>query len=97
MTNRTLIDQLNRNACLLRHEWIALLSSWTEAESAYARGLAVEAARAQFGNQIYVRGLIEFSNYCKNNCLYCGIRRDNGKAVRYRLSQADILACCQTG
>lgn len=61
------------------------------------RQAAVETARESFGHQIYLRGLMEFSNYCKNNCFYCGIRRDNTKAQRYRLSEADILACCEVG
>lgn len=50
-----------------------------------------------YGNRIYIRGLIEFTNYCKNDCYYCGIRRSNGKAERYRLTRADILACCDEG
>jgi len=59
------------------------------------------AARAaslkQFGNKIYIRGLIEFTNYCKNDCYYCGIRCSNNKATRYRLSKEEILSCCQNG
>ena len=50
-----------------------------------------------YGADVYLRGLIEFTNYCKNNCLYCGIRRDNKKAVRYRLSKESILQCCKEG
>jgi biotin synthase len=46
---------------------------------------------------VYVRGLIEFTNYCRNDCYYCGIRRSNERAVRYRLSHEQILACCETG
>jgi len=51
----------------------------------------------QFGNKIYIRGLIEFTNYCKNDCYYCGIRCSNNKAIRYRLSKGEILSCCQNG
>ena len=47
-----------------------------------------------YGKEIFVRGLIEFTNYCKNDCYYCGIRCSNKKANRYRLSEEDILACC---
>ena len=50
-----------------------------------------------FGRAVYIRGLIEFTNICKNNCYYCGIRRGNDKAVRYRLSKEQILSCCRTG
>ena len=50
-----------------------------------------------YGNEIYVRGLIEFTNYCKNDCYYCGIRRSNRNAQRYRLTEEDILVCCREG
>ncbi|MBO4317767.1 MAG: [FeFe] hydrogenase H-cluster radical SAM maturase HydE [Mailhella sp.] len=58
---------------------------------------AREAAVSVFGKSIYMRGLIEFTDHCKNDCLYCGIRRSNKKARRYRLSREDILASCETG
>ena len=50
-----------------------------------------------YGKAVYIRGLIEFTNYCRNDCDYCGIRRSNAKAVRYRLDKADILECCRDG
>ena len=50
-----------------------------------------------YGTDVFIRGLIEISNYCKNNCLYCGIRRDNKNVKRYRLTPDDILKCCETG
>lgn len=50
-----------------------------------------------FGNVVYTRGLIEFTNYCKNDCLYCGIRRSNKNAERYRLTKEEILVCCRKG
>lgn len=53
--------------------------------------------RQNYGDEVYIRGLIEFTNYCKNNCFYCGIRKDNKKAVRYRLSKDEILSCCNEG
>ncbi len=58
---------------------------------------ARETARSVFGREIYVRGLIEISNVCRNNCYYCGIRRGNQEADRYRLSREEILACCGNG
>ncbi len=66
----------------------------------YDEALASEADRVRrkiYSTDVYIRGLIEFTNYCKNNCLYCGIRRDNAKAVRYRLNKEEILACCREG
>ncbi len=53
--------------------------------------------REHYGDSVYIRGLIEFTNYCKNNCYYCGIRRDNRCAERYRLNKEQILACCKEG
>lgn len=58
---------------------------------------ARNAAQRIYGNKVYIRGLIEFTNYCKNDCLYCGIRRSNRCAERYRLSEEQILSCCATG
>lgn len=53
--------------------------------------------RENYGDEVYIRGLIEFTNYCRNNCYYCGIRRDNRCAERYRLTKEEILACCDEG
>ncbi|MGM9682965.1 MAG: [FeFe] hydrogenase H-cluster radical SAM maturase HydE, partial [Eubacteriales bacterium] len=53
--------------------------------------------REIYGDEVYIRGLIEFTNYCSNNCYYCGIRRDNRKLQRYRLSKEEILSCCEEG
>ena len=62
--------------------------------------LAEEAVRIRkevYGTDVYTRGLIEFTNYCKNDCYYCGIRRSNPNAKRYRLTEEEILACCENG
>lgn len=61
------------------------------------RDIAAQIAREQFGFGIFTRGLIEISSYCRNNCYYCGLRRDNKNASRYRLSDEEILACCKDG
>ncbi len=53
--------------------------------------------RENYGDKVYIRGLIEFTNYCRNNCYYCGIRRDNKNAERYRLTKDEILLCCNEG
>ena len=58
---------------------------------------AVRIQKKYFGNKIYTRGLEEFTNYCRNDCYYCGIRRSNTNAVRYRLTKEEILQCCENG
>ena len=58
---------------------------------------ALEVRHAAYGNRVFFRGLIEFTNYCKNDCYYCGIGRSNSQVHRYRLSDEEILSCCRTG
>lgn len=53
--------------------------------------------REHYGDEVYIRGLIEFTNFCKNNCFYCGIRAGNTAAARYRLTKEEILFCCEEG
>ncbi|PCG18862.1 [FeFe] hydrogenase H-cluster radical SAM maturase HydE [Brachyspira sp. G79] len=63
----------------------------------YLRVKAREKADKIFGKYVFMRGLIEFTNYCKNDCIYCGIRKSNRNAERYRLNKEDILYCCELG
>ena len=63
----------------------------------YLRVKAREKADKIFGKYVFMRGLIEFTNYCKNDCIYCGIRKSNKNAKRYRLNKEDILSCCELG
>lgn len=58
---------------------------------------AVQKRLQHYGKAVYIRGLLEFTNYCKNNCYYCGIRAGNSSASRYRLTQEEILTCCEQG
>ncbi|MCD8300803.1 MAG: [FeFe] hydrogenase H-cluster radical SAM maturase HydE [Clostridiales bacterium] len=58
---------------------------------------ALRLRRQHFGNDVYIRGLIEFTNICKNDCRYCGIRKSNANLPRYRLSEDEILSCCEAG
>ena len=97
MTNTQRIDLLNREHRLDADQWEALFSTWTETDLSYAMTLAREIAVKRFGKKIYFRGIVEFSNICKNDCYYCGIRCSNRKVSRYRLSPEDILACCSEG
>lgn len=77
----------------LCHLLTAATTDEVEALTRRAQGVAQQ----HFGTGVFVRGLIEVSNYCKNDCLYCGIRRGNGHAHRYRLSDEQILAACENG
>ena len=93
-----LIDRLEKDKSLKREEWVLLFEHFEEPGlSEYLFDKAVRISKEVFGNKVYTRGLIEFTNYCKNNCLYCGIRRDNRNASRYRLTKEDILSCCEEG
>jgi len=97
MNNRELIDLLNRQHRLEEKQWVQLFETYTEDDLTCAMNLAREITVARFGKRIYFRGIVEFSNICKNDCLYCGIRCGNKKVSRYRLTPEDILACCDEG
>lgn len=97
MDNRGLIDRLSAEKALSRESWTQLISTYTPGDRAYAAGIARELSLARFGHGVFFRGIVEFTNYCKNDCLYCGIRRDDRDVQRYRLERDDILACCRDG
>lgn len=93
-----LLDKLQREGGLAREEYLALIGKWQSVPlraELFAR--ARQIAGNLYGRDIYLRGLIEISNHCKNDCYYCGIRAGNRDVVRYRLSSEDILACCARG
>lgn len=92
-----LIDKLYDTSELSREELLQLLAGLDEASTAYLHEKAHDKRMSTYGNKVYMRGLIEFTNYCKSNCIYCGIRRDNKNADRYRLDKETILACCKEG
>lgn len=92
-----LIDKLEKETCLTREEWVTLLEGRSQEAAEYLFQKARKWQKKYFGNKIYTRGLIEFTNYCKNDCYYCGIRKSNQKAQRYRLSQEEIMECCHVG
>ena len=93
----TLIDKLERQRVLEKEEFMALLEGRSDELAAYLFIKARAIRQRAYGNSVYMRGLIEFTNYCKNDCYYCGIRRSNKHADRYRLSKEDILSCCEEG
>lgn len=94
---KELIDKLYLNQELTSAEFKALIEGRTPALSEYLFEKSRQVRMTHYGNDIYMRGLIEFTNYCKNDCYYCGIRKSNSKVQRYRLTEEDILNCCQTG
>lgn len=91
----TMIDKLEKNQNLSDSEFLALLGTDQHDQTLFSR--ADKVRRRNYGDAVYIRGLIEFTNYCKNDCFYCGIRRGNQKAERYRLNREEILFCCREG
>ena len=83
----TLIDQLRDTHLLSKEEWMFLIENRTRDVSEYLFSQAREVRHQHYGHDVYIRGLIEFTNYCKNDCIYCGIRKSNLNACRYRLSE----------
>lgn len=92
-----LIDKLFETRSLTVEEYVRLLDNRTSEAEAYLREKAVQVRKSVYGNSVYIRGLIEISNICKNNCYYCGIRAENGNCDRYRLTSDDIFRCCEEG
>ena len=94
----SLIDRFIESHNLSKSEYVELLEHWENEETvSRLREEAVRLRKQYYGNKVFTRGLIEFTNYCKNNCYYCGIRNGNRHATRYRLTEDKILACCQNG
>ena len=94
---KKLIDKLAQTHNLNKEEFKTLLENRNPENSRYLLEKAKEVRDANFGKEVYIRGLIEFTNYCKNDCLYCGIRKSNLNASRYRLTKEEILSCCENG
>jgi len=92
-----LIDELYKTSNLNKEELLDLLNNIDDDNISYLHYKANEKRLEHYGNKVYMRGLIEFSNYCKNDCLYCGIRKSNNNANRYRLTKETILECCKEG
>ncbi|MBR6557733.1 MAG: [Clostridia bacterium] len=94
---KKLIDKLYNTSSLEEAEYLHLINNRTPEVTEYLRSLAVEVRKKHYGNKVYIRGLIEISNYCKNDCLYCGIRRSNKLVERYRLTEEEIISCAHVG
>ena len=81
---KKLLDELSQEA------YAGPLSKYLFAAARFVR-------EKSYGHNVFLRGLIEFTNYCKNDCYYCGIRHSNTNAERYRLTKEEILQCCENG
>lgn len=92
-----LIRKLEQTRSLTRTEYEYLITHRSQEAADTLAQKAVSARRQIYGSAVYVRGLIEISNICKNDCLYCGIRRSNRHCERYRLDAGQILSCCMEG
>ena len=96
---RELVEQLTSTGGLDNASLEALLTQCATDDGVLQllRDNAVRTAQKQFGHGIYIRGLIELSSYCHQDCLYCGLRRSNRSAERYRLTMEEVMACCREG
>lgn len=92
-----LIDKLEKEHILSKSELTEIILEHTPETDEYLFEKARAVRERLYSKDVYMRGLIEFTNYCKNDCLYCGIRRSAKNAERYRLTEEQILDCCETG
>lgn len=96
-TNIELIKKLRKDTILESHELKQLLTTLTKEDEEFLYSQAREVKKEVYGDEVYIRGLIEFTNYCKKDCVYCGIRASNRNADRYRLSFDEIMECTDLG
>ena len=92
---KQLIDRLEAQHSLSIEEYEYLIENQSDELAAYAAEKAVALRKQVYGTDVYIRGLIEIGNICRNDCYYCGIRRSNPACDRYRLSEAQILDCAR--
>ena len=92
-----LIDKIHQKHTLTAEEYRSLLLCEDTTTNVYLQKKAQQTTIDRFGNAVFIRGLIEISNRCRNNCLYCGIRKGNTMVSRYALSRETILSCCREG
>ena len=97
MQVRNIIDKLYNTTNASREELLFLLDNLSQENKAYLIEKSHKVALKNYGKNVYIRGLIEFTNYCIRDCKYCGIRKSNGKADRYRLTIEEILECADIG
>lgn len=92
------VEKFLKDHSLSLEEYRELLGRWQEEDVRQILiSEAVKLRKKYYEDKVFTRGLIEFTNYCKNNCYYCGIRKGNHNAQRYRLTKEEILECCKQG
>ena len=94
---KNLVDKLEKEHILTVDEFTFIIDNVSDDDREYIRSKAQGIAKSKFGNKVYTRGIVEFSNICKNDCYYCGIRKSNKNFERYRLTTEQILDCCEAG
>lgn len=94
---KNLPETIEKTADITKEQLAFLLATEDDAMIQDLKQRARNTGDRIYGKNVYIRGLIEFTNYCKNDCLYCGIRRSNCHADRYRLTEEEILSCCKNG
>lgn len=94
---KVLIDKLYECENLSSEELLYLLDNMDAENKIYLTKLANQKRKIYYDDKVFLRGLIEFTNYCKRKCIYCGINSQNKNAARYRLSLEDIMDCCRSG
>ena len=92
-----LLCKLEEEQSLSKSEWIQLIDSCNPQTAEVLFKKARKQCEIYYNKKVFIRGLIEFTNFCKNNCYYCGIRRNNKNINRYRLTEDAIMSCCHTG
>lgn len=94
---RTLLNKLSKENRLAPEEYLYILDNIEKTDMDLLFSLARQTRDSTYGSKVFMRGLVEFSNYCERDCMYCGIRHSNSNADRYRLDTESIVSCCKTG
>lgn len=94
---KSTINKVKQSRNISLEQFKLLLETNDDESIRFMREEAVKVCQKTYGNQVFIRGLIEFTNFCKNDCYYCGIRRSNSHADRYRLTKEQMLDCCANG
>lgn len=92
-----LLDKLKNERKLQKEEFLYILDNINIDSFVYLKKLSRAVTDTTYGKSVYLRGLIEISNYCSRSCNYCGIRRENDQVNRYRLTKEEILNSCKIG